>query len=434
MRELTGSRIRERRMMMHMSQAELAKSVGISAAYLSLIEHNRRRIAGKLLGDIARQLSVGIGLLSDGAGSELVVALRDAAASMSASRAEVDRAEEFAGRFPGWADLVASQSRRTRELERTVESLADRLAHDPDLAVSLHEVLSMVTAIRSAASILVETRNIEDEWRNRFHRNIHEDSQRLAEASQSLVTYLDVAESEDQAPVSPLEELEHWLAARDYHIAALEREPSAASDDLFGDEPGIGSASGRKVAGQYFKRYLEDAQRMPLQDFRTQATELEFDPVKLSVKFGVDLAAVLRRLAALPMPEGTGRIGLVVCDGSGTLTLRKPVDGFPLPRFGAACPLWPLFQALNRPLAPVRALVEMRGREPVRFLAYAVAQSRGVAGFDVPQMFEATMLLLPADRVPFPDLPVVSAGTSCRICPIDSCDARREPSILVEES
>ncbi|MCB1843770.1 MAG: hypothetical protein KDI09_12470, partial [Halioglobus sp.] len=30
-------------------------------------------------------------------------------------------------------------------------------------------------------------------------------------------------------------------------------------------------------------------------------------------------------------------------DGSGTLTLRKPVAGFSLPRFGAACPLWPLY-------------------------------------------------------------------------------------------
>ena len=42
-------------------------------------------------------------------------------------------------------------------LERTVETLTDRLAHDPHLAASLHEVLSTVTAIRSTASILAET-------------------------------------------------------------------------------------------------------------------------------------------------------------------------------------------------------------------------------------------------------------------------------------
>ncbi|WP_304951541.1 helix-turn-helix domain-containing protein, partial [Sulfitobacter sp.] len=50
MREgLTGSRIRERRVMAGLKQAELAQQSGISASYLNLIEHNRRRIGGKLL-------------------------------------------------------------------------------------------------------------------------------------------------------------------------------------------------------------------------------------------------------------------------------------------------------------------------------------------------------------------------------------------------
>jgi len=50
---LTGSRIRERRLMIGLRQADLAREVDISASYLNLIEHNRRRIGGKLLVDIA---------------------------------------------------------------------------------------------------------------------------------------------------------------------------------------------------------------------------------------------------------------------------------------------------------------------------------------------------------------------------------------------
>ncbi len=41
-----------------LQQADLARTVGISAAYLNLIEHNRRRIGGKLLIDIGRALGV----------------------------------------------------------------------------------------------------------------------------------------------------------------------------------------------------------------------------------------------------------------------------------------------------------------------------------------------------------------------------------------
>ena len=59
MREgLTGSRIRERRVMAGLKQAELAQQSGISASYLNLIEHNRRRIGGKLLLNIAHALGV----------------------------------------------------------------------------------------------------------------------------------------------------------------------------------------------------------------------------------------------------------------------------------------------------------------------------------------------------------------------------------------
>ena len=55
---LTGSRIRERRIMSGLKQAELARMADISPSYLNLIEHNRRRIGGKLLLDIAEVLEV----------------------------------------------------------------------------------------------------------------------------------------------------------------------------------------------------------------------------------------------------------------------------------------------------------------------------------------------------------------------------------------
>ncbi len=50
---LAGSRIRERRLLQQMRQSDLAERVGISPSYLNLIEHNRRRIGGKLLVNIA---------------------------------------------------------------------------------------------------------------------------------------------------------------------------------------------------------------------------------------------------------------------------------------------------------------------------------------------------------------------------------------------
>ena len=64
---LTGSRIRERRIMSGLKQAELARMADISPSYLNLIEHNRRRIGGKLLLDIAEVLEVEPQVLTEGA-------------------------------------------------------------------------------------------------------------------------------------------------------------------------------------------------------------------------------------------------------------------------------------------------------------------------------------------------------------------------------
>ena len=83
---LTGSRIRERRMHLGMRQSVLARTVGVSAAYLNLIEHNRRRIAGKLLIDIGRELGVDPALLSGGAESALIEALDGADSAAAACR------------------------------------------------------------------------------------------------------------------------------------------------------------------------------------------------------------------------------------------------------------------------------------------------------------------------------------------------------------
>jgi transcriptional regulator with XRE-family HTH domain len=429
-RTLTGSRIRERRTMLGLRQSALAQSVGISAAYLNLIEHNKRRIGGKLLVNLARALDIDAATLSEGAEAALVSSLSDAAARIPEVETESDRTEEFAGRFPGWADLIAAQHRRIATLERTVETLSDRMAHDPHLAASLHDLLSTVTAINSAASILVDTSDIEGEWRDRFHRNIHEDSERLAERSQSLVTYLDTIGDAEMGASSPQEELEAWLRTRGYHVPELERALPEDIGALVRGADAVTTAQGTALARSFLTRYRADAVKMPLAPFRAAAEETGYDPGRLADRFGTDMGSVLRRLAALPRDGNEGPIGLVICDGSGTLTFRKPVDGFPLPRFGAACPLWPLYQALSRPVRPVRALVEMSGRDPVRFLTYAVSQPVGVAGFDLPTVFEATMLILPADRVTFPDVPVLRIGTSCRICPQGECGARREASIL----
>jgi len=432
---LTGSRIRERRAMRGMRQADLARTAGISASYLNLIEHNRRRIGGKLLLDIAAALDVEPSLLSEGAEAALISTLREAAADRPETGAEVEAVEELAGRFPGWAALAASQHRALEGLERTVEALTDRLAHDPHLAASMHEVLSTVTAIHSTASILVETKELEPEWRERFHRNINEDSKRLAEGAQRLVSELDTGQRRDATLGAPQDEVEAFLTARTFHLPELERGGGATVDEvLAASGMALTSTAARDMARAVLTRYAEDALRLPIAAV-AEAAGQGIDPALLAARFGAAPGAMMRRLATLPPDTARqlgGPFGLVICDASGTFTFRRPLPGFPLPRFGAACPLWPLFQALSRPMIPLRQRLSLASRAEGRFVTHAIAEPVGIVSAGREPLFEAHMLIVPDREEDATGLRRV--GVTCRICPRADCRGRREPSIMAESA
>jgi transcriptional regulator with XRE-family HTH domain len=169
---LLGTRIRERRISLGLKQAELARLIGISASYLNLIEHNRRRIAGKLVTNIADQLKTDVASLSEGAEDAVIAALNEVMEMASPDATAPERAEDLTGRFPGWSSLIAAQQARIKDLERTVETLTDRMTHDPFLSTSLHEVISAVTSIRSTSSILRDDEGLDGEWLGRFHSNL----------------------------------------------------------------------------------------------------------------------------------------------------------------------------------------------------------------------------------------------------------------------
>jgi transcriptional regulator with XRE-family HTH domain len=429
-RLMIGTRIRERRLLSGMRQSDLARHAGISPSYLNLIEHNRRRIGGKTLLKLAEALEVEPSRLTEGAEAAVVGALREAASD--SETAERDRIEEFVGRFPGWAGLVVDLHRRTETLERTIDTLTDRLAHDPFLADSLHEVISAVTAIRATSSILVETEALEPEWQMRFHRNINEDAGRLTEGAQSLVRYLEAAPNRDAELTSPQDEMHAVLAARGYHFSELDS-PEALPEDVARlvaakAQKGL-SAPAQTLLETVLLRYLEDARALPLPVLEAQIARHGTEPDRLAEATGAGLARVFRRLAALP-EDVAGPIGLVICDASGTLIFRKPVNGFAIPRLTGACALWPLYQAMAQPMAPLRMRVRQAGRGAETVLALAVAAPSGPGSFDRPATMRAHMLLRPDPGEA--GGAVRKLGVSCRICPLRECDARREPSILSE--
>lgn len=454
----TGARIRERRIERRLKQADLARACGISPSYLNLIEHDRRRIGGALLIEIARVLGTDPSTLAQGAAAALLAELREAAEGVPSPDArgtpppEADRVEELALRFPGWAALLAAQARRLRELDRTVGALSDRLSHDPRLADALHEVLSAATAIRSASAILTEPGGVDPPWQRRFLRNIAEDSLRLAQGAEALAGSLGEAGARGSAPGdTPREEMEAWFAARAdlprllSVDAAAEDEAAPHRDRTRTVGPGQTLAAGwpapqddppddlptspaaRALTLAWIERLRDDLRRLPEPVLDAAlAGEAAPDLARAARALGLPLSLVLRRMAFRAGPVAPAA-GLVLCDASGAPLLRRPVAGFALPRLSGPCPLWPLYDALTAPGRPVRVLCETPGPARERHEIWAVAEMDHPEGLDGPARAEAVMLVLPSGATS--GARARGIGPGCRICPREGCAARREPPL-----
>jgi hypothetical protein len=418
---LTGTRLRERRLAGGLRQADVAAAAGISASYLNLIEHNRRKVTPAVADRLAEVLGLESTTLAGEAEAALLEGLRSAAGRAQGLPAELERLEEFIGRYPGWAGLVAELDGRVAGLDRAVAALNDRMTHDPHLSQSLHELLSALASVRATAAILAETPDLSRDWTERFHRNLMDDSERLALGAEALVAYLDAGSAmAEEGIASPQEEVEDWLARKGWHLTDAE-----LADGLEAEVAGLASSAARQLARQVLARAAADARALPEAALAEALADTGPDALAIAGTLRQPPLAVMRRLATVPALAA----GLVACDGSGTLTFRKPAHGFPLPRFGAACPLWPLYAALGRPQQPVEAVVEIAGQGRRSFRVLAWCEATRPSGPRGPELREAAMLILP-------DGPTVAGalvvGSSCRICPRADCPARREPTILFE--
>ncbi len=418
---LIGSRLRDQRLALGLRQSEVAAKAGLSASFLNLIEHNRRRISAAGLERVAAVLGCTADQLGGADEASLAIDLRTMGAGTGG---ELDRTEEFILRFPGWAQALSGMTERAALLERAVGALNDRLAHDPYLSQSLHDLLSALSAVRSTAAILVETPDIEPDWQARFHQNLHLDSERMARGAEALVAYLDGSEGDPAMTMaSPQEEVDAWLAAQGWHLAGLEENDL---EGVLADTDMLGSAAARVMARAWVRCVARDVAALPLSDLQRAMGELGSDALRLAARLGANPLAVFRRIATLPRSD----LGLVICDGSGGLVFRKPARGFSIPRFGAACPLWPLFNALRRPMTAVEQRVSVTGRTGEgRYLLRAYAQLSQPLAYGAPELCEAAMLIQPEGPGVGSDH-AFAVGMSCRICVQKDCLARREPSIL----
>lgn len=423
-----GTRIAERRRRLGVTQAEMARRIGISASYLNLIERNKRRIAGSLLHRTAEQLGMRSEDLDGARERRLAETLREVATLpvLDGQGVEIAAIPELIARFPGWARALATLARSERTAHDTARALSDRLTHDPFLGEAVHGMLSRVAAIRSAGEILTEFQDMAAPDRRQFHRIVRTEAETLSETGEALAAYFNRAE-ETEARLTPLDEIEALYDASANHFAPLETagDVTASIDAILADAPQIETDAARHRARNRLAVYAADASAMPAADFSAAALRTGCDIEILAETFGTGIDAVCRRLAAMPPDVGLPAFGYFLANASGTIIEMMGLAGLTVPRYASTCPLWVLFRAQQRPGVAMSQLAEMPNG--ARYVFVAHARATGSTGFGRPRHYLTDMLAMtaPDARATVYAAPAETmaerVGPACRICPRTDC-------------
>ena len=223
MRAPTGIQIRRKRLETGLSQAALARAVGISATYLNLIENNKRAIGGRLLMRIGERLGLDPEQLSGVSEARSIQVIEELLGdpAMRSISIEQTAIRDLVARFPEAGMAMTRLYRLYQDASANIESYINRLRSDPLLSQMLHQVLNRISAIRSVAEILEHEPDIAEFDEKRFVATISRESEGLTDAIRSLVEYFDRTAA-TQRSVSPLADLDEAIIAHRNHFPDLE--------------------------------------------------------------------------------------------------------------------------------------------------------------------------------------------------------------------
>lgn len=246
MRAPTGIQIRRKRLAGGLSQAALARAVGISATYLNLIENNKRAIGGRLLLRIGERLGLDLDQLSGVSETRSLQAIEELLADPAMRGIDMDQAaiRDLVARFPEAGLALTRLFRLYQDASTNIESYLHRLRSDPLLSQMLHQVLNQISAIRSVAEILGNEPDLAEADEKRFVATIGRESEDLTSAVRSLVDYFDRTASAEK-PISPLADLDEAIIAHRNHFPELE---DAADQLLAGFPQGLLSSDALEQA------------------------------------------------------------------------------------------------------------------------------------------------------------------------------------------
>ncbi len=436
--------MRSLRTRLALSQGTMARRLGISISYLSQIETDGRPLTPQVAlalaaafpgewalpdGDAATQLLAG---LAEAAADPL---LPDPAPSADLLARAIEQQPELARRF---VTLHAAWRRAEDQLQRLDDAYGSGMAGGARLPWDevrdwFHAGGNYFDALDTAAERVGTTLGDQSGSIEEALRRRHGVTVRLRSDEAAPVRAFDAARGVLTIDAAlPRESRRFQLA---HQLARLELGDAIGS---IAAGSGLGSAETARLIEVGLANYAAGAMLMPYEAFRAEALRVRHDIDRLRRRFGVSFEQACHRLSTLQRPQARGvPFFFARVDMAGNITKRHSATSFQFARFGGACPLWVMHEAVAIPDRILTQLAEVP--DGVRYVVVAKGLVKESGRFErSPRRYAVTLGCELGDARDFVyadhlDLGRAEAatpiGVSCRICPRERCEQRAFPPV-----
>jgi len=437
-----GGRIGRLRRQRHLSQADLAAAIGISASYLNLIEHNRRKITVPLLLKIAGYFGIEAGELADSDEGRLVgdlmemfgddvfadsdvtnVEVRDLAHSNPVAVRAVLRlyAKYRAGHQTPAATTGAPDS--SEHFHLATDRIADFIQENSNYFPSIEAAAERVRADIDNASEFFEL------GLRTYMLNVFGTQVGFASLPQGIArTYERAGNRLLISDILPNESAIFLTAHQLGQMAAAHEIDALVADLPEGDAPALA----RNVLAAYFAAALI----MPYAPFQQACRDYRYDIERLCRRFGASFEQVCHRMTTLQRPGALGiPLHLVRTDIAGNISKRFSLSGIHIPRHSGACPRWNIYSSFLNPDRINVQISQMPDGE--RYFCISKTVTKGDYRHNAPRRYMSIGLgcsILRAKDMIYSDGidlgnpgHIVPIGVGCRLCPRLDCSQRVHP-------
>jgi XRE family transcriptional regulator, fatty acid utilization regulator len=449
---LIGQRLRQIRLDRGLKQSDVAKQIGVSPAYLNLIEKGRRTIQFPLLWKalelLGQDLETFMSALGERRPDDALAKLLDdpLAKTLELDEDDVARLQAEPKAATTIAALFNLYKNTRAQLDTAVAKLSAGDMPRTDYAPS-DEVSDFLQAhknffpeleeeaVRIRRALALGRRVISDQLVQMLERQFGYRVEQVPPGQGSVVRKIDREKRVVTMSTSLASQAQKFQLAATAGLLVLD---AGKLHDRLVAETRRRHAETERLIKIHLANYFAGALLLPYDDFFREAQRTRYDVEALAESFEASYEACAHRLCNLSDPRRPGiPLHFLRVDVAGNISKKYSATGIKFPHGSGSCPKWAVHQAFLTPSLVTRQYSVMPdGATYFCFAKVAIQPQQGslVRGttysIGLGTNADAAKHLAYAQDLPSQDLKRVAipTGVTCRFCERTDCNQRAAPS------